>query len=320
LALNAGWDEELLSSELTALRAEAFNLELVGFDAEVVESLLAEQGSTEELQDPDAVPAVPAKPVSLPNDLWVLGDHRLLCGDATRMEALDTVLGGGRPDMIFTDPPYGVRYQGKTPQRLTIDNDALGEGFYDFLHAACRNMFVVCQGALYICMSCAELHTLHQAFTNAGGHWSTFLIWAKHHFTLGRSDYQRQYEVILYGWPNHVDHYWCGARDQGDVWFIVRPVANREHPTMKPIELVERAIHNSSRIGDMVLDPFAGSGTTLIACQRQQRKARLIEIDPHYADVICRRWEEFTGESALLDGDGRTFREIQQERHCEEAA
>jgi DNA modification methylase len=163
-------------------------------------------------------------------------------------------------------------------------------------------------------MSSAELHTLFQAFTDAGGHWSTYVIWAKHHFTLGRSDYQRQYEPILYGWRKGGEHFWCGARDQSDVWSIPRPLANREHPTMKPVELVERALQNSSRPGDIVLDPFAGSGTTLIACARQKRKACLIEIDGRYADVICRRWQEYTGERAILDGDGRSFDEIAQTR------
>jgi DNA modification methylase len=163
-------------------------------------------------------------------------------------------------------------------------------------------------------MSSSELHTLYRAFTDAGGHWSTFLIWAKHHFTLGRSDYQRQYEPILYGWPQKVEHYWGGDRNQGDVWFISRPMANREHPTAKPVELVERAIENSSRIRDVVLDPFAGSGTTLIACQRRKRRARLMELDPGYADVICQRWQQYTGKSAVLQAEGRTFVEISRQR------
>jgi len=167
---------------------------------------------------------------------------------------------------------------------------------------------------MYICMSSSELHTLHRAFTEAGGHWSTFLIWAKPHFTLGRSDYQGQYEPILYGWPKGAEHYWCGARNEGDVWFISGPVSNREHPTAKPVELVERAVANSSKIGATVLDPFAGSGTTLIACQRRNRRARLIEIDPRYVDVICQRWQQYSGNQAVLDGDGRVFAEIKTER------
>ena len=311
LALNAGWDEETLRAELAALAECGANLDLLGFDEQELERLV--QGLNP-LTDADAVPPAPGEPVTVLGDLWLLGDHRLLCGDATRREAIDSVLAGGQADMVFTDPPYNAAYEGKTAQRLTIDNDALGANFYEFLLAACTHLIAVCRGAIYVCMSSSELHTLYQAFTDAGGHWSTFVIWAKHHFTLGRSDYQRQYEPILYGWRKGGDHVWCGDRDQGDVWSIPRPMANREHPTMKPVELVERAVKNSSRKGDAVLDPFAGSGTTLIACQKCHRRARLIEIDPHYADVICQRWEQFGGEPAVLAGDGRTFHEIAGER------
>jgi DNA modification methylase len=140
------------------------------------------------------------------------------------------------------------------------------------------------------------------------------VIWAKDRFTLGRSDYHRQYEAILYGWAEGGEHYWCGARNQSDLWNVARPVANREHPTMKPVELVERAVENSSRVGDMVLDPFAGSGTTMIACERLQRRARVVELDPRYVDVICTRWEEFRGQPAVLGGTGKTFSELAQER------
>ena len=154
------------------------------------------------------------------------------------------------------------------------------------------------------------MHTLQRAFREAGGHWSTFVIWAKNTFTMGRSDYQRQYEPILYGWKEGTDHFWCGARDQGDVWFIKKPHVNDLHPTMKPVELVERAIRNSSKGRDTVLDPFGGSGTTLIACEKTGRQARLIELEPKYCDVIVRRWQEFSGKEATLDGDGRTFAAI----------
>ncbi len=314
LALNAGWDEERLRAELAALAEDDFNLELIGFDDEELTRLLAEQGAAEGLADADAVPPAPQVPVTVPGDVWLLGAHRLLCGDAISREAIATVLGGERADMVFADPPYNVAYAGKTAQKLTIENDALGGRFYGFLRDACANLIAVCRGAIYICMSSSELHTLFRAFNDAGGHWSTFVIWAKHHFTLGRSDYQRQYEPILYGWPKGADHYWCGDRDQGDVWFIPRPAANREHPTMKPVELLERAVTNSSKIGDTVLDPFAGSGTTLIACERRKRNARLIEIDPRYADVICQRWQQFGGKHALLEGAGDTFDEIARAR------
>ncbi len=165
-------------------------------------------------------------------------------------------------------------------------------------------------------MSSSELPTLQKVFREAGGHWSTFVIWAKNTFTIGRSDYHRQYEPILYGWKEGGEHYWCGARDQGDVWFVKKPVSNDLHPTMKPVELVERSITNSSRSGELVLDPFAGSGSTLIACEKTGRRARLIELDPKYCDVIVRRWQEFTGKRATLEGDGRSFDDMTRATRC----
>jgi len=165
-------------------------------------------------------------------------------------------------------------------------------------------MLTVCKGAIYVCMSSSELHTLQKAFVEAGGKWSTFVIWAKNTFTLGRADYQRQYEPILYGWKQGIDHFWCGARNQGDVWFVNKPRVNDLHPTMKPVELVERAVQNSSKNRDIVLDCFGGSGTTMIACEKSGRQARLIELDPKYCDVIVKRWEEFTGETAVRNEAG----------------
>ena len=176
-----------------------------------------------------------------------------------------------------------------------ILNDALGEDFGALLYDACVNILTVTKGAVYICMSSSELDRLQKAFREAGGKWSTFVIWAKNTFTLGRSDYQRQYEPILYGWKDGTDHYWCGARDQGDVWFFDKPHKNDLHPTMKPVALVERAIRNSSKSRDIVLDPFGGSGTTLIAAEHAGRRARLIELDPKYVDVIVQRWQNMTG-------------------------
>ena len=163
-------------------------------------------------------------------------------------------------------------------------------------------------------MSCSGLHSLYKAFTGAGGHWSTFLILAKDRFTLGRSDYQRQFEVILYGWKEGQPHYWCGARNEGDVWFVPKPKSNRLHPTMKPVSLMEHALRNSSRRGDLVLDVFCGSGSTLIASEKAARRAALMELEPRYVDVIIRRWEAYTHREACLDGDGRSFAAIATER------
>jgi DNA modification methylase len=216
--------------------------------------------------------------------------------------------------MAFTDPPYNVNYSqpsvtiGRAGRKMANDN--LGVAFEEFLSQACRNLVKATKGAIYISMSSSEIDTLKKAFINSGGHWSTFLIWAKNTFTLGRSDYQRQYEPILYGWREGSEHYWCGARDQGDVWFVNKSAMNDLHPTQKPVALMERAISNSSRGSDTVLDPFCGSGSTLIACEKTGRQARLIEIDPKYVDTAVTRWQEFTGQDAVLDGDGRTFNEL----------
>jgi DNA modification methylase len=220
--------------------------------------------------------------------------------------------------MVFTDAPYNVNYAQPSirPGRAgrKIANDNLGLGFAEFLAVTCQHLIRVSRGAIYICMSSSEIDTLKQAFINAGGHWSTFVIWAKNTFTLGRSDYQRQYEPILYGWREGSKHYWCGDRDQGDVWFINKPAVNDLHPTQKPVELMERAIVNSSKVHDTVLDAFGGSGSTLIACEKTGRGARLIELDPRYVDTAVIRWQQFTAKDAYLEGDGRTFGEIGEER------
>ena len=315
LAENAGWDDELLRIELEALQAAGFDLSLTGFADDELAALMAELAGNEGLTDDDAVPEITDDLVSQPGDVWLLGEHRLLCGDATDPVALETLMGSDLADMAFTDPPYNVNYANtaKDKQRGThrpILNDNLGEGFGEFLSAACANLLAYSKGAVYIAMSSSELDTLQLAFRGAGGKWSTFIIWAKNTFTLGRADYQRQYEPILYGWRDGVDHFWCGDRDQGDVWFINKPVKNDLHPTMKPVELVERAIRNSSKTRDIVLDLFGGSGTTLIAAEKTQRRARLVELDPKYVDVIVKRWQDYTGKQASRQSDGLTLSEL----------
>ena len=313
LALNAGWDDELLRLELADLSELGFDLGLIGFGQGELERLLA--GEKTGLTEDDEAPPLPEQAVSKLGDVWIMGQHRVLCGDATVMADVERVLGGQLADMTWTDPPYGVNYANSPKDKLRgkhrpILNDNLGSGFEAFLHDACANILSATKGACYVCMSSSELHTLQNAFTTAGGKWSTFVIWAKHTFTLGRADYQRQFEPILYGWPKGHDRYWCGARDQGDVWFIDKPARNDLHPTMKPVALVERAIRNSSKTRDIVLDPFGGSGSTLIACEKTGRQARLVELDPKYCDVIVRRWQAWAGGMATLESDGRTYEEI----------
>ena len=307
IAENAGWDDAMLRIELQSLQEDGFNLDITGFDADALAELMAgEETTVDGNTDEDAVPELSETPISRPGDVWVLGEHRLLCGDSTVAESYDRLMQGEPADMIFTDPPYNVDYANSAKDKMRgtdrpILNDNLGDGFYDFLLAALTPMLQHCAGATYIAMSSSELDTLQQAFRAAGGKWSTFIIWAKHTFTLGRADYQRQYEPILYGWPEGENRHWCGDRDQGDVWNIKKPQKNDLHPTMKPVELVERALRNSSQPGDTVLDPFGGSGTTVIAAEKSGRKARMIELDPKYCDVIVRRWEDFTGQTAIRE-------------------
>ncbi len=560
---NAAWDTELLTLELEELKDAGFDLNLTGFSSEEWEALMSGDDETKEgLSDDDAVPDVEENPISQPGDLWLLGEHKLLCGDATKSDDYQILLGEELVDMAFTDPPYNVNYANSAKDKLRgkhrpIMNDNLGDEFDIFLTAACQNILKVTKGAVYIAMSSSELDTLQAAFRAAGGKWSTFIIWAKNTFTLGRADYQRQYEPILYGWRDGTDHYWCGARDQGDVWQIKKPQKNDLHPclcpgtevftesgwqvieslvegdcvltadgmfcsvefvsshfiqksvfrlavsgvehavdatdnhpflvlrdgelawieasqivvgdeicspqkvmsengtatdyewnttssgkeilepsqtdiasiistttsktmtfqtcnlsptlstsgftpvvtsamafggssaalakhinrllqntgisvqkdglmdgaadhatskksysfvlrsvscikkinyaglvwnvsvkdsptfetrigmshnTMKPVELVERAIRNSSKTQDIVLDPFGGSGTTLMACEKSGRRARLIELDPKYVDVIVRRWQQFTGQEARLQEDGQAFTILSEQR------
>lgn len=294
----AEWDYEILPIELSELMEAGFDMNLLAFDEKELTKLLdteVEQGLT----DPDDVPDVPEEAVTQPGDLWQLGEHKLLCGDSTNPESFKKLMDGRKADMVFCDPPYNVAYvqntQGESKQ---IKNDNLGDSFHAFLKAACKQMVDHCTGAIYVCMSSSELATLQDAFKSAKGHWSTFIIWAKNTFTLGRADYQRQYEPILYGWPEGAKRFWCGDRNQGDVWEVKKPAKNDLHPTMKPVELVVRAVTNSSKQGSLVLDPFCGSGSTLIACQQANRTCYGIELDPAYCDVIVKRWEEFTGQKA----------------------
>jgi DNA modification methylase len=313
---NASWEDELLGLELAELKDAGFDLALTGFSPDEWDALIAgEETSEDGLTDDDAVPEVTENPVSRTGDIWLLGEHKLICGDATKPEDYEALLGDELVDMTFTDPPYNVNYANTAKDKMRgknrpILNDNLGIEFGTFLVAACKNVLNVTKGAVYIAMSSSELDTLQAAFREAGGRWSTFIIWAKNTFTLGRADYQRQYEPILYGWREGADHFWCGARDQGDVWNIKKPHKNDLHPTMKPVELVERAVRNSSKTQDLVLDPFGGSGTTLIACEKAGRRARLIELDPKYVDVIVKRWQDFTGKEAKRATDGAKFMDV----------
>jgi len=237
-------------------------------------------------------------------DLWLLGEHRLSCGDAIRPEDVARLLAGRQADLAFTDPPYNVslgdhggRQRGS--RRRRIANDALDPAAWEtFVRAWAQRLLEAVDGAIYCCMSSKELPLVSRVLVEEGGHWSDTIVWQKDHFVVGRADYQRGYEPLWYGWREGVDHHWCGDRDQSDVWTIARPSESPLHPTMKPLPLIERAIANSSRDGDLVLDLFLGSGSTLIAAERTGRICAGMELDPVYVDVAVARWEHFSGGTA----------------------
>jgi len=237
------------------------------------------------------------QPKTQPGDMWILGGHRLLCGDATHDKDMATLMDGKFADMVFTDPPYNVSYVGKTKNALTIDNDAMTDDhFRMFLSAAYHDMFAALKdgGVTYICHADSTGHIFREEYCKAGFELKQVIIWAKNQFVLGRQDYQWQHEPILYGWKPGAAHTFLGGRTQSTLWEIDRPQRNAEHPTMKPIELCGRAIRNSSRDGEIVLDPFGGSGSTLIACEQLKRKCCMLELDPVYCDVIVNRYMEYT--------------------------
>jgi DNA modification methylase len=317
LAMNAGWDEEMLALELAALREEDFSLDLLGFDDEELTRLLAAEDAAAGLTDEDSIPEVADIPVSQAPDLWTLGDHKLMVGDATVAADVKRLMGPDTADCVFSDPPYNIDYQGYTKERLTIQNDQMGaEQFKRFLLDSFQSFrSVVKPGAsLYVCHSSSWQREFQNALEAAGFEVRCQIIWGKNTFAWGFARYKFQHEPIFYCHVAGQKDSWYGNKSQSTLWEEKKPSANRLHPTMKPVELVERALVNSSKPGDLVLDLFGGSGSTMIGCQRRGRTARLMEIDPKYADVIVRRYQEYSGKCAVLDGDGRTFDEIAQTR------
>jgi DNA modification methylase len=317
LAQNAGWDEELLRAELAALQQEDFDLNLIGFEDEELARLLAAQDAAEGLTDEDAIPELPQTPASATGDLWILGIHKLLVGDATNGDDVARLMAGAAADLVFTDPPYNVDYEGYTEDRLKIKGDRMSAAdFKRFLEAAFRSCrAAVKRGAsLYVCHSSSWQREFQNTLESAGFEVRCQIIWAKNTFAWGFGRYKFQHEPMFYAHVAGEKDPWYGDKSQSTLWEEKKPAANRLHPTAKPVELVERALLNSSKAGDIVADMFGGSGSTLIGCERRGRKARLMEIDPKYADCIVRRYQEYTGKRATLDGSGRTFDEIQAER------
>jgi DNA modification methylase len=317
LAINAGWNEELLRVELAALQEEDFNIDLIGFDDEELARLLAAQDAVAGLTDEDAIPELPETPISATGDLWILGNHKLLVGDATMQADVATLMVTDAADLVFTDPPYNVDYEGYTEERLKIKGDLMSDAdFKQFLEAAFRSCRAVVKpgASLYVCHSSSWQREFQNALESAGFEVRCQIIWAKNTFAWGFGRYKFQHEPMFYAHVAGQKDPWYGDKSQSTLWEEKKPAANRIHPTAKPVELVERALLNSSKSGDVVVDLFSGSGSTLIGCERRGRKARLMEMDPKYADCIVRRYQDYTGKQAVLQTDGRTFDEITQER------
>ena len=355
LALNkisGDWDIPMLAELLEELSATDIDMELTGFsDEEIIEIISSGEKKEDEVIEDNFDVAEEAEeidePITKPGDVWLLGHHRLMCGDATNIDDVLRLMGDEKADMIFTDPPYNVDYEGNNGMKIKNDNMD-DSAFYQFLYDAFVSMYTVTKegGPIYVCHADLEGLNFRKAFKDAGFLLKQCLIWAKNSMVLGRNDYHWKHEPILYGWKPGAAHKWYGGRKQDTIiedqfnvnitqkdgkhfihiqngvhtlvlscdeyeieyasddpgttlWRIEKPRKNADHPTMKPIALCARAIQNSSKPGDIVLDLFGGSGSTLIAAEQTGRRAYLMEIDPIYADVIVKRWEEFTGEKAM---------------------
>ncbi len=311
LALNAGWDMELLALELADLKSFDFDLELTGFSYDELSRLLPDK--TEGNTHPDEIPEAPVAPITKPGDVWLLGKHRLLCGDSTSVDDMKKLTSGQLVDMWLTDPPYNVAYEGGTKDKLTIQNDNMGdEQFRAFLRDAYVTADTVMKpGAVfYIWHADSEGYNFRGAARDAGWQVRQCLIWKKSSQVMGRQDFHWKHEPCLYGWKDGAAHLWANDRKQTTVLEFDKPSRNGEHPTMKPVAIFEYQLLNNTKGGDIVLDSFAGSGTTAIAAEKNGRVAHLMELDPRYCDVIIKRWQDFSGKTATLEGDGRTFDEI----------
>lgn len=362
LALNAGWDEELLALELRELKEGAYDLSLLGFSGDELDELLGAPPPDENENDPDDAPGLAAVAVSVPGDVWVLGAHKVMCGSSLLVDDWDKLLGAERIDAVWTDPPYNVDIGGKNEALDRADkgnrgktgaimNDKMGDGdFYQFLLDMYSAVFTVMKpGApIYVAHADVEGTNFRRAFTEAGFKLQICLVWNKNMFAIGRSDYQPKHEPILYGWKPGSAHRWYGGRkltsviehgeggpvsklpdgrwaikagddvlivngeatleqSPGSVIYEPKPHKSDLHPTMKPVALVERMLKASARSGDLIADAFGGSGTTLIAADRLNMCARLMELDPKYVDVIVRRWQTYTGRRAVHAETGVEF-------------
>ena len=309
MAMDAGWDEELLKVEIESLQAEDFDLSLTGFDeSELAGFFDTADDAKEDDFDVDAELEKPS--VTKSGDLWLLGNHRLLCGDSTKKESYTLVMDGKNANLVVTDPPYNVNYQGTAGK---IKNDNLeNDKFYQFLFDAftCMEKAMADDASIYVFHADTEGLNFRKAFADAGFYLSGTCIWKKQSLVLGRSPYQWQHEPCLFGWKKNGKHQWYSDRKQTTIWEFDKPKKNGDHPTMKPVPLIAYPIKNSSMSNCIVLDPFGGSGSTLIACEQTNRICHTIELDEKYCDVIVKRYIEQVGsaENVSVMRDGKTIR------------
>jgi site-specific DNA-methyltransferase (adenine-specific) len=300
LAEDAGWDEEILNIELQALREMDFDISLAGFDLDDLS--FDEYGEDEAIED-DYDEELPEEPKSKVGQIYKLGRHRLMCGDSTSVEDVEKLMDGSFADLLLTDPPYNVDYTGKTKDALKIQNDKMdNDNFRQFLRDAFAAADAVMKaGAVfYIWHADSEGYNFRGACFDIGWSVRQCIIWNKNCMVMGRQDYQWKHEPCLYGWKEGAGHLWASDRKQTTVLNFDKPTKNNIHPTMKPIPLFDYQIKNNTKGGDIVLDLFGGSGTTLMACEQNGRNAYLMELDPRYIDAIIDRWEQFTGQKAEL--------------------
>lgn len=298
------WDNSKLEELLAELKETDIDMDMTGFTFDEVDNILKDiEGSKEDDFDLDQALNEIEEPTTRPGDIWILGNNRLMCGDSTQKEQVMRLMDKQEADMLLTDPPYNVDYEGKTVDALKIENDNMtSTEFYNFLLDSFRNMFEVtkCGSSVYVFHADTEGLNFRNAFNAVGFKLAQCLVWVKNTFVMGRQDYQWRHEPILYGWKEGAGHYFINDRKQSTVLEFDKPTRNAEHPTMKPIDLLVYLIKNSSKENDLILDLFGGSGSTLIAAEQVKRRCYTMELDPKYCDVIVKRWELLTGEKAVL--------------------
>lgn len=319
MAMDAGWDEELLRIEIEALQAEDFNIALTGFEEQELADLFASDDKSDVEDDNfDLNEALEKATFVQRGDVWQVGRHRLMCGDATSAEDVETLMDGKKANLILTDPPYGVSFT--SSDGLSIQNDSIkGEEFYNFLLKAFQNMAAHLEkgGAAYVFHADTEGLNFRRAFIDAGFHLAGCCIWVKNSLVLGRSDYQWQHEPVLYGFLKNGKHSWFADRSQTTIWNFNKPKRNKNHPTSKPLDLLAYPIGNSTQANSIVVDTFGGSGSTLMACEQTNRICHMMELDEKYASVILRRYVEDTNDAenvfVIRDGEKIPYSDLVKE-------